>query len=77
MWRGGILYLKENHFYKIKMGLGPGSNNYVELMSLKLLLTFVGEKGITTIQIFGDSLNVINWVQENPILSQYSTAFTA
>jgi ribonuclease HI len=46
------------------MGLGPSSNNYVELMSLKLLLTFVGEKGITTIQIFRDSLNVINWVRK-------------
>jgi len=60
MWREGILYLKENHFYKIKMELGPDSNNYVELMFLNLLLNFSGEKGITTIQIFGDSLNVIN-----------------
>jgi hypothetical protein len=28
MWRGGILYLKENHFYKIKMGLGPDPLSY-------------------------------------------------
>jgi ribonuclease HI len=58
---GVVLFLSDNHFYKIKMGLGQGTNNYVELMALKLLLQFVGEKGVQSIQIFGDSMNVINW----------------
>lgn len=33
-------------------------------MSLKLLLLFAGEKGVKTIQIFGDSMTVINWTQK-------------
>jgi ribonuclease HI len=44
------------------MGLGPGTTNYVELMSLKLLLIFAKEKNVNSLHIFGDSLNVIKWV---------------
>jgi hypothetical protein len=40
-----ILYLSESHHFKIKLGLGQGSNNYVELMSLKLILHFANERG--------------------------------
>jgi ribonuclease HI len=43
------------------MGLGRGTNNFVELMSLKLLLLFAREKEIHHLQILGDSMNVINW----------------
>jgi hypothetical protein len=46
------------------MGLRHGTNNYVELMFLELLFLFVGEKYVKYIQIFGDSLNVINWAQK-------------
>jgi ribonuclease HI len=42
--------------------LGAGSNNFSEIMALKLLLLFVVEKGCKTLQVFGDSLLVINWV---------------
>jgi ribonuclease HI len=31
-------------------------------MALKLLLLFVVEKGCKTLQVFGDSLLIINWV---------------
>jgi hypothetical protein len=48
----------------MKMGLGLGTRKYAELMSLKLLLLFVGEKGVKSIHIFGNSLNVINWVRK-------------
>jgi ribonuclease HI len=47
------------------MGLGPGTNNYAELMSRKLLLLFAKEKNVNSLQIFGDSLNVINWVRKS------------
>jgi ribonuclease HI len=47
------------------MGLGSGTNNYVELMALKLLLLFTREKGIQQIHIFGDSMNVINWARKH------------
>ena len=46
------------------MGLGAGTNNYAELMTLKLLLHFALEKGCRNLQIFGDSLIIINWVNK-------------
>jgi len=59
---GAVLHLSDSHFFTISMGLGEGTNNFAELMSLKLLLIFALEKGCTSITCFGDSLNVINWV---------------
>jgi ribonuclease HI len=61
---GAVLHLSDAHFFNLKLGLGPGTNNYAELMALKLLLNFAGEKGIRSIQIFGDSMVVINWVNK-------------
>jgi ribonuclease HI len=46
---------------KFKASLGRGTNNFAELMALKLTLVLVAEKGVTKIQIFEDSLVVINW----------------
>ena len=57
---GAILYLAKNHSFELIVGLGEGSNNFAELLSLKLLLIFVAEKGCRTLKVFGDSLNVIN-----------------
>ena len=37
---GDFLYLSDSHFFVLTMGLGPGSNNFAEIMSLKLLLIF-------------------------------------
>jgi len=58
---GGIIYLSENKHFSLKAGLGSDTNNFVELMALKLLLLFVIEKGIKMLQIYGDSLVVIIW----------------
>ena len=41
---------------------GGGTKNYAELFSLKLLLMFALEKGYTVLNIMGDSMNVINWI---------------
>jgi hypothetical protein len=38
------LYLNDSHFLKFKVGLGRGTDNYVELMALKLTLMHVAEK---------------------------------
>jgi len=62
---GVVLHLKNSHSFNLKMGLEQGSNNYVELMALKLLITFAGEKGIKSIHIFGDSMTIINWVNKS------------
>jgi ribonuclease HI len=61
---GVVLFLTQNHYFKISMGLGPGTNNRAELMALKLLLLFVVDKNISSLQIFGDSLLVISWIQK-------------
>ena len=34
---GGILYLKEDHYFTFKVGLGLGTNNLAELYAMKLL----------------------------------------
>jgi ribonuclease HI len=47
------------------MGLGPRANNFAELMDLKLLLTFSREKTISNLQIFCDSMVVINWIKKS------------
>jgi len=47
------------------MGLGKGTNNYDELLTLKLLLLFAREKGIHQIHIFGYSMNAINWAKKH------------
>lgn len=60
---GGVLHKSESHYFHIMAGLGSGSNNYAELMSLKLLMLFALEQGCLSLQIFGDSLIVIEWAK--------------
>ena len=57
---GGCLFLYPTHFYHLHAGLGRGSNHFSELMALKLLLLFTVEKGCHTLQVFGDSLIMID-----------------
>ena len=59
---GGILFLKDGHFFTFKAGLGIGTNNLADLYALKLLLILALDKQISKIQVFGDSLLVINWI---------------
>ena len=61
---GAVLHLSQQHFFHFQMGLGEGTNNFAELLSLKLLLQFALEKGCKHLQIFGDSLIIINWVNK-------------
>jgi ribonuclease HI len=61
VWRGWLSISLTSHYYLIKSGLGAGTNNYAEIMALKLLLLFVVEKGCKTLQVFGDSMLIINW----------------
>lgn len=51
---GFILHISEQHFYKVQMVLGEGTNNYVELITLRHLLHFSLAHDFTTIQILGD-----------------------
>jgi len=50
-----MLHINEQLFFKIKVGLGRGKNNYAELSSLIHLLIFALEQNYHRIQLFGDS----------------------
>ena len=57
---GGCFYISNTHSFQLLDGLGRGSNNFAELMVLKLLLLFGVEKNCHTLQVFGDSMIVID-----------------
>lgn len=42
--------------------MGEGTNNFAALMALKMLLFFVVEKVCRDLQVFGNSMIIINWV---------------
>ena len=57
---GATLFLNPTREFKIKMGLGTETNIYVELMALNIFLYFEIERNCKKIQIFGDSLVILN-----------------
>lgn len=59
---GFVLYLSNQHYFKASMGLGMGSNILEKILSYHPLMDFVHEKGCDKLQVFGDSLLVIDWV---------------
>ena len=63
-WGGGGLYKIESLSFFFSASLGSGTNNFVELMSLILLILFVLEQGCLSLQVFGDSMLVIDWANE-------------
>ena len=58
----GLLFSSssESHSFELMVGQGEGSNNYAKLLSLKIILIFAAEKGCRTLNVCGDSMNVIN-----------------
>lgn len=69
---GLIIHIIKSHSLKASVGLGNGSNNYIELSALKLLLCWLIHMNIFTVQIFGDSLNVIKWANDQSRCQNYS-----
>ena len=57
--KGACLYLNESHFFQISLGLGTGTNNYAELMTLKLLLCFSNGRNCRQLPVYGDLMVVI------------------
>ena len=58
---GDILHLDAQNYVHIKVGFGQGTNNFIELSSLRLLMIKALEWGARSIQIFRDSKISINW----------------
>lgn len=61
---GEVLHKYDAHYFHFSAGLGRGTNNYAELMTLRLLLLFSLEHGCLSLQVFGDSSIVIDWENE-------------
>ena len=69
---GILLHKTENHLFRIHMGLGMGTNNYAELISLRHLLHFSLAHACNHIQIFGDSKIIINWFKNTSACHMHS-----
>ena len=61
-----MLISKPKTLFPNILGLGAGTNNYAELMTLKLLLCYAIERSCRQLQVFGDSMVVINWINITP-----------
>eukprot|EP00253_Pinus_taeda_P015318 PITA_15318 len=59
---GICIHINQEQSLKAFVGLGQGTNNYAELAALRLLMCWALKKNILSIQIFGDSMNVVKWV---------------
>lgn len=53
---GKVLHISDSHFFQIKYGLGSDTNNYAEIMALKILLLFALKKGYENYKFFGNSM---------------------
>ena len=61
---GGLLFIFDHHWYKFLAGIGPTTNNLVELSSIMMVLKLAISKGVSFKHIFGDSLLVVDWLNE-------------
>ena len=58
----GYLYFSDNHWYSFKASLREGSNNFVQLSALRILLRLTVEHEALNLQIYGDSQIIIKWI---------------
>ena len=49
---GGVLFISDEHYYTFKAGLGFGTNNFAELIGLKLLITLALQYNYKHLQVF-------------------------
>jgi hypothetical protein len=61
---GFNLFLSKSHYFIFKENLGSGTKNIGELMALFYMFKFSLDEDMRTLQVFGDSLLVINWMRE-------------
>jgi len=67
-----ILHMSKAHVYKIKMGLGRGTNNYAELAAANNLILFALSKNYLHLQLFEDSKIICNWINKKTQCNAYS-----
>jgi len=61
MWGWLDHSFSEVKILKASVGLGQGSNNFVELKAFHLLLSWLILRDVREVQLFGDSMNVVQW----------------
>jgi len=66
-----VIHLNEHRRLQSSVGLGDGSNNYVELLAFNFLLYWLTHLGIHSVQIFKDLMNIIKWFNDKSICEKY------
>jgi len=64
---GGIIYWNDQRYMESRTGLGVGTNNYAEVMALKLIILLAVEKDIKILNIMGDSMITIKWANKQAV----------
>jgi ribonuclease HI len=62
-WSGGILIIPNSKHISSKCGLGAATNNFAELKAASILMNLEREEGMRSLNIYGDSKLVIEWMQ--------------
>jgi hypothetical protein len=44
---GGVIYLKDSHVLRFRVGMGRVTNNLTKILALKLTLLLIAQKGAT------------------------------
>lgn len=57
-----ILHLNEQHSFKLKSGLGQGSNNYAKLLSLKIIFIFSLEERVSEVASCCKFFGIPGWL---------------
>lgn len=58
---GAILRINEDLYFNLRLGCGKASNTKSKLLAFWCLLYFAMVNGIPSLQVFGDSLTIVNW----------------
>jgi len=67
-----IIFMLDEHSFSFSAGLGHATNNFNEFMALKLTLQLDLEKGITNMNVYGDSMLIIRCMNEMSTLQNCS-----
>ena len=63
-----VIKLKENLSYRLRMGIGRGSNMKAKILALWGLLFFAHEKDLLSLTILGDLKVIVDWANDIHLL---------
>ena len=58
----GVFYIYLSHWFSFKAGIGEGTNNFMELSAIRLLIRLAVEKQVKNMHVLGDSQIIIKWI---------------